>query len=299
MNQMSDEAISRYVLDAFGRTTEQARVPRRKIDEIPSVATARIVLSVQFAGRYSFIPMKPVDIRADSAEWYGYEDGIPRDKAPSMLDVLVQAHELIYGDDFSRKTCRALLDVGENGILHRMMGVPGLFTCFVINGQYAYDSDSDYGKIGYRGLGFAETPIYDLDVVEIFGFDDSVGLDYYTYFMRPDGSWIRSARVAPGEPLTVRHEGYMFVFGGPYVHEDRIERRMVAPVAHSQLAVVNTKTFDLVDISGAITDDEGFVTFELDTPGDYYITAHDGIPARRRASLSLPWLPVIVEEKSA
>ena len=119
-------------------------------------------------------------------------------------------------------------------------------------------------------------------------------MDYYTYFMTPDDSWLRIAEVEPGEPITLRHEGYLFVVGGPFLHEDRIERRMVSPIAESQLSIVNTATFELVDIEGAVTDDDGMVTFSLDEPGDYYITAHNGVPPRSFSNLSLPWLPVIV-----
>lgn len=259
-----------------------------------TVATARIVLSVQFDGEFRFIPLEPVDIRADSAEWYGYEDGISYSLAPSMLDVITQAHEYIYGDEFNLETCRNYLDLDEDGILQLLMGGDGRYTCFVVNGQYAFDADSEYDRWGYRGLRYTETPIYDLDIVEIFGFPQSVGMDYYTYFMYPDGSWLRYAEIAPGEPITARHEGFLFVIGGPYEHEDRIEQRMVVPIPDSQLAIVNTNTFELVDIEGAVTNEEGLVTFTIDEPGDYYITAHNGKPKHKRASMSLPWLPVIV-----
>ena len=294
MAEALDERISRYIMHAFGRSTQTARIPRKKPDALQAVTTARIVLSVQYDGQFKFIPYAPVDIRADSAEWYGYDDGIPYGKAPSMLDVITQAHEFVLGDNFNETSCRDYLDIDDEGILQRMLGVPGPFTCFVINGQYAYDSESEYGRIGYRGLGYTETPVYDLDVVEIFSFPQSVGMDYYTYFMNPDGSWVRYVEAASHEQITIRHEGFLFVIGGPYQHEDRIEQRMVAPIPQSQLAIVNTSTFELVDIEGAITNEDGLVTFSLDEPGDYYITAHNGVPRHKRANLSLPWLPVIV-----
>jgi hypothetical protein len=296
MSTGSDDRISRYIMHAFSRSTKTARIPRKKPGSIQVATTARIVLSVQYDGRFTFIPYAPVDIRSDSAEWYGYNDSIPYDKAPSMLDVITQAHELIYGDAFTEKECRCLLDVDENGILQTVMGLPGIYTCFVINGQYAYDAESEYNNFGFRGLSYAETPIYDLDVVELFSFPNSRGMDYYTYFMAPDGSWTRFVEVGPGEPITIRHEGFLFVVGGPFVHEDRIERRMVSPIPESQLAVVNTTTYELTDIEGAVTDDDGIVTFSLDEPGDYYITAHNGVPPRNWSNLSLPWLPVIVRE---
>ena len=128
----------------------------------------------------------------------------------------------------------------------------------------------------------------------MFGFQQSVGLDYYTYFLNPDGSWLRMASITPGEPITLQQEGYLFAIGGPFRQVDRIEQRLVAPITKSKLAIVDPLTFELTDIKGAVTNKKGFATFTLTEPGDYYVTAYDGLPPRNRASLSLPLLPVIV-----
>lgn len=294
MSELTTTSIPRYVMRAFDRSVSSGRIPRQKPRGASTVSTARVVLSVQYDGKFRFLSFNPVDIRGDSAEWFGYADGIPSDEAPSILDAIVQSHEYMFGDDFTESSCREYLDIDEEGILQKILGIPGLYTCFVINGQYTYDADSEYGHWGYRGLNFNETAISDLDVIEVFGFQDSIGLDYYTYFLNPDQSWLRSATITPGEPITMQHEGYLFAIGGPFRHIDRIEQRLVAPIAHSQLAIVNPLTFELMDIEGAVTDDKGFVTFTLDEPGGYYITAYDGKLPRNRASLSLPCLPVIV-----
>ncbi len=294
MSELSEEHISRYVMSAFGRPLEVARIPRRKPDGRNIVTTARIVLSVQYENKFRFMTYDPIDIRSDSADWYGYEDNIPVDAAPSVLDVIAQVHERVYGDAFSKDTCRDLLDVDENGIMQKVLGEVGRFTCFVINGQYSYDVDSDYDAVGFRGLGCTETPVYDLDVVEVFSFPASIGLDYYTYFMKPDGTWARSIHASVGEKITVKHEGYLFAIGGPYVHEDRIEKYMVSTVRDSQLAAVRSKTYEMVDLDDAVTDDDGLTTFEMYAPGHYYITAYGGSTGYPNANLSLPWLPVIV-----
>ena len=294
MNGLAATSIPRYVMHAFGRRTNSARIPGQRLDGTQAVSTARIVLSVQYDGAFRFLSFNPIDIRGDSADWYGYDDDIPIDEAPSMLDVITQVHEYLFGDDFNETTCHDYLDTDDEGILYRFLGIKGLYTCFVVNGQYAYDASSEYGRWGFRGLGYRETAISDLDVIEIFGFQDSVGLDYYTYFLNPDGSWLRSATIAAGEPITMQHEGYMYAIGGPYHHVDRIEQRLVGPIAGSKLAVVDPLTFELVDIKDAVTDEKGFVTLSLDEPGGYYITAYDGEPPRSRANLSLPCLPVIV-----
>lgn len=294
MNGLSSTGIPRYIMRAFERNADGGRIPGRKPRGAKTVSTARVVLSVQHDGEFSYLSFNPVDIRGDSAEWYGYEDGIPFSEAPTMLDVMTQAHEFLFGDKFNRNSCRSYLDIDEEGILRKVMGVSGLCTCFVVNNQYAYDARSEYNRWGFRGLGYREMPISDLDVIEVFGFQDSIGLDYYTYFLNPDGSVLRSVVAAPGEPITMQQEGYLFVIGGPYRHVDRIEQRMVAVIENSQIAIVNPLTFELTDIEGAVTNEKGYVTFSIDEPGGYYITAHGGRPPRYRASLSLPWLPVII-----
>ncbi len=288
------DRISRYVMSAFARSASTVRIPRKSPGNSRTVATARIAVSVQYGSHFALLPFKPIDIRADSAEWYGYDDSVPSDKAPSILDVITQVHELIYEDAFNEQTCRTLLDLDEEGILQTMLSLPGRYACFVVNGQYAYDETSEYSDIGYRGLGYTETPIYDLDVIEIFCFPESVGLDYYTYFMRPDGEWARFAEVEPGEPITLKHEGFLFAIGGPFLHEDRVSRRMVSPMVGSQLAIVGSNSLDFIDLDGAVTDEEGMATFTFYEPGDYYVTAYGGTTSRSRANVSLPWMPIIV-----
>ena len=294
MSVTVSKTIPRYIMQAFEKNSGSGRIPGQKPEGTKTVSTARIVLSIQFDGAFRFLSFNPVDIRGDSAEWYGYQDGIPYSEAPSMLDVITQAHEYIYGEEFNELSCRKYLDIDDEGIVQKLMGQPGRFTCFVVNGKYTYDANSEYGHWGFKGLNYREAAVSDLDVVEVFGFQDSIGLDYYTYFLNPDGSWLRTLTVEPGEPITVLHEGYLFVIGGPFRHVDRVEQRLVAPIEGSKLAIVDPLTFELTDIEGVVTNEKGFATFSLDKPGGYYITGYGGKPPRNRASLSLPWLPIIV-----
>ena len=62
-------------------------------------------------GRDVFAPRYPVDVRAESAEWYGCVDGIALHRAPTMLDELTRPHEFIYGDLFTEQSCRIFLDI--------------------------------------------------------------------------------------------------------------------------------------------------------------------------------------------
>ena len=122
MSESSDERISRYIMHAFGRSTQSARIPRRKPDGMRTVATARIVLSVQYGGRFTFMPLAPVDIRADSAEWYGYKDGIPYSMAPSMLsdETLMEAGRLI--ERAAAHLGRRITLIASGDLSHRLQG---------------------------------------------------------------------------------------------------------------------------------------------------------------------------------
>ncbi len=91
MSPTASVSIPRYVMQAYGRTPESGRIPGQKPAGSKTVSTARIVLSVQYDGAFRFLSFNPVDIRGDSAEWYGYVDGIPCDEAPSVLDAITQA----------------------------------------------------------------------------------------------------------------------------------------------------------------------------------------------------------------
>ena len=158
MSPTASVSIPRYVMQAYGRTPESGRIPGQKPAGSKTVSTARIVLSVQYDGTFRFLSFNPVDIRGDSAEWYGYIDGIPCDEAPSVLDAITQAHEYVFGEKFNELTCRDYLDVDDGGILQRIMGIPGCYTCFVVNGQYTYDANSEYGRWGFRGARISRNP---------------------------------------------------------------------------------------------------------------------------------------------
>lgn len=295
MPDLDSRHLSKNVVSSFGRDPETVRAPRKAPDASRSVSTARVLVSIQYEGRFYWIPLDTIDVRADYAEHYGYRDAIPANAAPSLLDAIVQAHELIFGDAFDAKTREDYLLIDESGMLVRILGKKGYYTCFVVNGQFSYDEKSDYGLQGFMGLGYGDTPLYDLDFVEVFSFEDSYGLDYYTYFLHPDGTWARMIRTAPGETVTVRHEGFLFGFGGPYLHEDRIRHKLVNPHIGSQLAIVNPATMELEDIEGAITDEKGMTSFAIEKPGEYLVTAHGGTTRRRHSKSSLPLLPVLVE----
>ena len=71
MNGLATQFIPKYVMNVYGRDVTRGRVPGRKIDERRSVSTARIVLSVQYDGNFTFLSFNPVVLRRDAAAYGG------------------------------------------------------------------------------------------------------------------------------------------------------------------------------------------------------------------------------------
>lgn len=292
-----DQRQVSFVERAFRTVAPVARSPRAvaKGGGVGAVVSSEVLVSLQYDGAFRLVTDEPFEVSADAASRYGYADSIPDTESVTVLDVVVEAHRRIYGEAFTRETAHNYLEIGDYDAVRRIVGEPGRYTYFVINGHYIYDAESEYQKIGFTGLTQTNTPVYDYDVVEIFSFSTSrMGMDYYTYFTNPSGRHEYCAMAHPGEPITIKQEGFYYAYAGPLTHKDRRESGMVRPIVGSQLAVIDPITKQLTDVPEAISDGEGLITFSFAEPGFYYITAHGGKAKRKDANKSLPWLPVII-----
>ena len=154
------------------------------------------------------------------AERFGYvPEGTTGDR-PLVLDAVVEAHRMKYGDAFSRQTCTEYLEIRSGQWLTKAFGRPAFYSGFAINGRYAYDAESDYRRSGFTGYSFTEARLSEGDALEIYAFEDSNGMDYYLYFL-DDGQRIDELSIAAGQPKELLLEGLMFAYGGPMTDEDR------------------------------------------------------------------------------
>lgn len=251
-----------------------------------------IDFSMQIDGDFVLLPTTELTVCSSSAEDMGLHDEVDEVRFASVLDAVVDAHKLVLGDEFEGEGRNELLQMRSDQWLARAFGKPAFYSGFAINGEYACDPKSPYGKGGYRGLAFNQASISEGDTVECFVFQDSYGMDYYTYFLR-DGLPIRSAELAAGQSVHLVLEGLMFGYGGPLKPPDRVKHRFVSTAAGSQLVIVDVDTGEEQLIEGAITGKDGGVDLAFDQPGHYYVSARGG-SCRYNSRLTRPWLEIDV-----
>ncbi len=213
---------------------------------------------------------------------------------PVVLDAVVEAHKHVIGSAFTPESCPKFLQMHSSHWLGLAFGKEAIYSGFTINGSYAYELGSKYAvDRGCKGLSFDKARIQDGDVIEVFVFQDSFGMDYYTYFMHDDER-VRELELAVGERVTLKLEGLMYGYGGPMNRSDRKSHRLISAVTEAQLVTVDADTGIMLPIPGAITDeDDGEVTIGFDEPGTYYISSLGG-DVRYNAHLVFPWLKINV-----
>lgn len=252
-----------------------------------------IWFSSQVDGGYLVYPTTELLVKPGLAVEYGLVDNPDPEGSAVVLDAVVVAHELVIGEAFTPETCGDYLRMQSKHWLGLAFGRKAYFSGFTINGHYAYDLTSPYVETrGYKGLSYDKARIKDGDIVGMFAFQDSYGMDYYTYFLQDDHP-ILSLDLSVGESVQLEHEGLMFGFGGPMTRKDRKRQRLLSMVSDGQLVTVNPETGETQPIEGAITDDDGLVDLKFDEPGTYYVSC-DGGECRFNSHLALPWLTVNV-----
>ena len=252
-----------------------------------------VTFSSQVDGRYLMYPTTELTVSAGLAIEFGLIDTPEPTGSPVVLDAVVEAHRFYLGDVFTPETCSEYLQMQSKHWLGRAFGRKAYFSGFTINGHYAYDLQSSYvDNKGYKGLSYDKARIKDGDIVSMFAFQDSYGMDYYTYFLL-DKQPVLELNLEAGQNVCLEHEGLMFGFGGPMTRKDRRAQRLISTVSDGQLVTVDPLTGNTSPIEGAITDDDGLVDLGFEKPGTYYVSC-DGGECRYNSHLALPWLKVNV-----
>lgn len=191
-------------------------------------------------------PYGAYEVKADLAESYGYGDDVT--DGVSALDVLVRAHELIFG--------------GENVKDHLMVkggSVSKFFTGgtsdfgFAVDGEYPNDGILNDGW--YTGYNVSQAKVIDGQKIEFFKYAEEYFYgDYYAWF-KSDGQKVNSITVSAGETVTFGIEGCMYMYMA--VESPRIE-----DISEAQLAWIEPDG-ELTDIESAITDETGNVAIRI------------------------------------
>ncbi len=224
-------------------------------------AAVKVTLRSQMAGGYLHAPQE-VEVSALEAEKYGFTDAL---EGVTALDALVKAHELVFGEAFTKETAGEYLAVGDGGWITKLFGEKTNACGFFVNQGYPNDgTPSSFG--GYNGTMVTNTPLLSGDVVDFFTYSDvSYWSDYYTWVDAP-------AEMHVGQEVTATVTG--FYASSAYLHKTPAELKAAAKALEgAKLAWVDPETGAVTVIEGAVTDKNGQATFTVADSFTGYLTA--------------------------
>ena len=242
--------------------------------ETTTPTTVNVDFTAQAKGKFLIPPQFNVAVSSDEAENFGYKDNVT--DGVSALDVLVKAHEIIYGADKVATT----LEVNNGGIA-RIFGEKTYNCGFTINGEQPHNNilvDDTYAPGGksYTGYNIAQAEVENSDVLEFYIYQDSSALDYYPLY-KQNGKNCAELSVKPGSDVTLTLDGYYIGYYGCVPMQTLEKFEQIEAIEGAQFAWVaeNKGAAKVTNISNAISDENGAVTFTAPAAeGTYYLTAY-------------------------
>ena len=240
-------------------------------------ASASVDFTAQAAGAFLCAPQFDAEVSGALAEDYGYSDSVTG--GVSALDVLVKAHEVIFGAGFTPDTAGDYLKFGSSGFITKVFGEETSNFSFTVNGAMPHDNvlkNDAYvpGGQSYTGYTINQTEVKTGDQLEFYLYQDSYAMDNYP-LPEQSGSKVTSLTGEAGTSLELTLKGYCIGYYGCVPMEALEKNDQIQTLESVQLAWVDAATGALTDITGAITDEDGQVQFSLPSQaGTYYLTAY-------------------------
>lgn len=236
------------------------------------VETINVYISSQEDGAFLHVP-RHYAVNSDLAESYGYEDLVD---GVSALDVLVKAHEEIFGKQY----VKTYLEV-KKGSVKKFFSNGGSHFGFMIGGEQPHDgvAITDSWGTNYTGYHINQARVTEGQVVEFFKYRDTKYYsDNYCNFYLNDKKVNRVA-VKAGGNLTMTVKGYSCAYFGCAIEETI--RRNTAAIEGAKLAWVDEygNIEDIVVNQGTISTEENG-EFTVAIPNDksigdnLYLTAY-------------------------
>ena len=262
------------VLMVVGLLPATARAAGETENTTPTT-TVNVDFTAQAAGAFLCAPQFNVAVSSNEAEQFGYTDSATN--GVSALDVLVKAHEFIYGAD----KVATKLEVNNGGIA-RIFGEKTYNCGFTINGEQPHNNilvDDTYAPGGksYTGYNIAQAEVKNNDVLEFYIYQDSnYALDNYPLY-KQNGKNCSELSVKPGGDITLTLDGYCIGYYGCVPMQALEELGQIDTIEDAQFAWVaeNEGAAEVTDIPDAISNENGAVTFTAPAAeGTYYLTAY-------------------------
>ena len=239
--------------------------------ETTTPTKVNVDFTAQAAGAFLIAPQFNVEVASNEAENFGYKDNVT--DGVSALDVLVKAHEIIYGKDNVVNS----LKVSDSGYITTIFGEETGNCGFTINGEQPHDDiliDSNYSPGGktYTGYTIAQAKVENNDELEFYIYQDSYALYNYPLY-KQNGKTCTEISAKPGSNITLTLDGYCIAYYGCVPMQALEENQQIEHIGSAQFAWVSADGRE--DISGAVSDKSGDVTLNAPkTEGTHYLTAY-------------------------
>ncbi|MGM9565484.1 S-layer homology domain-containing protein [Evtepia sp.] len=239
--------------------------------ENTNATSVTVDFTAQADGAFLCAPQFGVEVSSDLAERYGYADKVT--DGVSALDVLVKAHEMVYGNHFNLESKDTYLVIADSGFASTAFCDNSGNNGFILNGMYPHDgTESQYG--GYNGTTVATQAVTTGDMLEFFLYQDS---NYYSdevaWFCQ-NGNVINSLTIRPGTTVTLTLKSFIYMMGYSYRDIEAMHNAGSA-VEAAQLAWVDVTNGAVTDIPDAATSENGSVSLTMPSQeGTYYLTAY-------------------------
>ena len=261
----------------YVRATYQGESKSFKVNLVTEAVTevATVSFTSQFGGAFLHAPAFDAEVSSDLAESYGFEDSVD---GVSVLDVLVKAHELTFGDDCTEATAATYLKIGQYGSPDTQFGVSSseYFGGFLLNHAMANDG-TKYDANNYNATTVTTQAVTDGDFVEFFFYEDEFYGDSINWFTDGAGNYSRTFETKAHVGLDLTLNGFFAMSASMFADEAEMVASDDADVTEdAQIYLVDLDTGALTEIEGAVTDEDGVVTLRFNTPGTYTIAAGTG-----------------------
>lgn len=237
--------------------------------ETTTPTKVNVDFTAQAKGAFLIAPQFNVAVSSDEAEQFGYTDSV---EGVSALDVLVKAHEIKFGEDFTKTSSADYLEVSSSGFVTKLFGFKTSNNGFSLNG--AFPNDGTKNGSYYNGTTVETQAVKNNDSFEFFVYQDEHAMDNMAWFSQ-NGVVTNTITAKPSAAVELVLNGICFGwYGGNY--KDAAELHAVgSAIEYAQLAWVNTATGEITDIEHAVTDADGKVTLTMPADeGTSYLTAY-------------------------
>lgn len=253
----SDASVS----SGTSAVSEDAAPGGQKPTDHPSAQaaiTVQVKITAQAGGAFLFGPRTNAEVSSDLAESYGYTDAV--EGGVSALDVLVKAHEVWLGDEFTADTAGYFLDPG-NGFVQNMFGMGSEDCGFLVNSAYPGSST------------VLNAQLVDGDAVDFFVLQDESSNNNHISWFTSNGAYAESVSAAPGATLNLKVAGVAFQPAYNFSSAELMHASGQA-VQNAHVAWVN-ENGALTEIEGVASASDGSVSIPTpETEGAYRLTAY-------------------------